>query len=104
MPIYLAFDLKPPWSTRAAAPGRAYVASERDREMISLVVTGNEFHVRSTRNKWIDFATGSEWYWSIQPAAFTTSASMKTIREREYQALRCYAGTAPITKQSGKIG
>ncbi|MGI4830273.1 MAG: transposase [Janthinobacterium lividum] len=34
-------------------------------------------------------------------AALLTEAS-KPIRERDYEALRCYAGTAPVTRQSGK--
>ena len=34
-------------------------------------------------------------------AALLTEAT-RPIRERDYQALRCYAGTAPVTKQSGK--
>ena len=34
-------------------------------------------------------------------AALLTEAS-KPIRERDYKALRCYAGTAPVTRQSGK--
>jgi len=34
-------------------------------------------------------------------AALLTEAS-RPIRERDYQALRCYAGTAPVTKQSAK--
>ncbi len=34
-------------------------------------------------------------------AARLTEAS-KPIRERDYEALRCYAGTAPVTRQSGK--
>lgn len=34
-------------------------------------------------------------------AALLTEAS-RPIRERDYEALRCYAGTAPVTKQSGK--
>ena len=34
-------------------------------------------------------------------ATLLTEAS-RPLREREYQALRCYAGTAPITKQSEK--
>lgn len=34
-------------------------------------------------------------------AALLTQAS-KPIRERDYEALRCYAGTAPVTRQSGK--
>ncbi|MGI4755947.1 MAG: IS110 family transposase, partial [Janthinobacterium lividum] len=34
-------------------------------------------------------------------AALLTEAS-RPIRERDYKALRCYAGTAPVTRQSGK--
>ena len=34
-------------------------------------------------------------------AALLTEAS-RPIRERDYESLRCYAGTAPVTKQSGK--
>jgi transposase len=34
-------------------------------------------------------------------ATLLTEAS-RPIRERDYQALRCYAGTAPVTKQSAK--
>ncbi len=34
-------------------------------------------------------------------AALLTEAS-KPIRERDYEALRCYAGTAPVIRQSGK--
>jgi transposase len=34
-------------------------------------------------------------------AALLTEAS-RPIRERDYEALRCYAGTAPVTRQSGK--
>ena len=34
-------------------------------------------------------------------AALLTEAS-KPIRERDYESLRCYAGTAPVTRQSGK--
>jgi len=34
-------------------------------------------------------------------AALLTEAT-RPIRERDYQAIRCYAGTAPVTKQSGK--
>jgi transposase len=34
-------------------------------------------------------------------AALLTEAS-SPIRERDYEALRCYAGTAPVTRQSGK--
>ncbi|WP_254061770.1 transposase [Granulicella sp. L60] len=34
-------------------------------------------------------------------ATLLTEAS-RPIRERDYEALRCYAGTAPVTKQSGK--
>lgn len=33
-------------------------------------------------------------------AALLTEAS-RPIRERDYESLRCYAGTAPVTKQSG---
>lgn len=36
-------------------------------------------------------------------AALLTEAS-RPIRERDYESLRCYAGTAPVTKQSGKRG
>jgi transposase len=40
----------------------------------------------------------------IGPAVAATllSEASRPIRERDYQALRCYAGTAPVTKQSGK--
>jgi transposase len=40
----------------------------------------------------------------IGPAVASTllTEASRPIRERDYQALRCYAGTAPITKQSGK--
>ena len=40
----------------------------------------------------------------IGPAVASTllTEASRPIREREYQALRCYAGTAPVTKQSGK--
>ena len=40
----------------------------------------------------------------IGPAVASTllTEASRPIRERNYQALRCYAGTAPITKQSGK--
>jgi transposase len=40
----------------------------------------------------------------IGPAIASTllTEASRPIRERDYQALRCYAGTAPITKQSGK--
>jgi transposase len=40
----------------------------------------------------------------IGPAVASTllTEASRPIREREYQALRRYAGTAPITKQSGK--
>jgi transposase len=34
-------------------------------------------------------------------AALLTEAS-RPIRERDYESLRCYAGTAPVTRQSGK--
>ena len=34
-------------------------------------------------------------------AALLTEAS-RPIRERDYEALRCYAGTAPVTRQSGE--
>ena len=34
-------------------------------------------------------------------SALLTEAS-RPIRERDYEALRCYAGTAPVTRQSGK--
>jgi transposase len=34
-------------------------------------------------------------------AALLTEAA-RPIRERDYEALRCYAGTAPVTRQSGK--
>ncbi len=34
-------------------------------------------------------------------AALLTEAS-RPIRERDYDSLRCYAGTAPVTRQSGK--
>ena len=34
-------------------------------------------------------------------ATLLTEAS-RPIRERDYEALRCYAGTAPVTRQSGK--
>ncbi len=34
-------------------------------------------------------------------ATLLTEAS-RPIRERDYESLRCYAGTAPVTKQSGK--
>ncbi len=34
-------------------------------------------------------------------AALLTEAA-RPIRERDYQSLRCYAGTAPVTRQSGK--
>lgn len=34
-------------------------------------------------------------------AALLTEAS-RPLRERDYEALRCYAGTAPVTRQSGK--
>jgi transposase len=34
-------------------------------------------------------------------ATLLTEAS-KPIRDRDYEALRCYAGTAPVTRQSGK--
>ncbi|MGI4831380.1 MAG: transposase [Janthinobacterium lividum] len=34
-------------------------------------------------------------------AALLTEAS-RPIRERDYRSLRCYAGTAPVTRQSGK--
>ncbi len=34
-------------------------------------------------------------------AALLTEAS-RPIRERDYKSLRCYAGTAPVTRQSGK--
>lgn len=34
-------------------------------------------------------------------AALLTEAS-RPVRERDYEALRCYAGTAPVTRQSGK--
>jgi hypothetical protein len=30
------------------------------------------------------------------------NAAAGPIRERDYEALRCYAGSAPVTKQSGK--
>lgn len=35
-------------------------------------------------------------------AATLLAEATRPIRERDYQALRCYAGTAPITKQSAK--
>ncbi len=35
-------------------------------------------------------------------AATLLSEASQAIAERDYQALRCYAGTAPITRQSGK--
>lgn len=40
----------------------------------------------------------------VGPAIASTilSEASRPIRERDYQALRCYAGTAPITKQSAK--
>jgi transposase len=35
-------------------------------------------------------------------ASTILSEASRPIRERDYHALRCYAGTAPVTKQSGK--
>ena len=35
-------------------------------------------------------------------AAASLTESSTPIRERNYESLRCYAGTAPVTKQSGK--
>jgi transposase len=35
-------------------------------------------------------------------AATMLSEASQAIAERDYHALRCYAGTAPITRQSGK--
>jgi transposase len=37
---------------------------------------------------------------AVAAALLTEAAS--PIRERDYEALRCYAGTAPVTRQSGK--
>lgn len=35
-------------------------------------------------------------------AAILLTEAARPIRERDYEALRCYAGTAPVTKQSAK--
>lgn len=35
-------------------------------------------------------------------AAVLLAEASRPIRERDYEALRCYAGTAPVTKQSAK--
>jgi transposase len=35
-------------------------------------------------------------------ASTILSEAARPIRERDYDALRCYAGSAPVTKQSGK--
>ena len=50
-------------------------------------------------------ATGTcdpSWFNAPDIACTILSEASRPIRERDCHALRCYAGTAPVTKQSGK--